>query len=116
MTTSIKLPKSVSELKGMLSIAFDHYKDCSVMDDDALNESLAKALGFDDYNHLKSLVEAQTSKPELSLEPKQGGKSSTGINKLKTQFMPFSDSKDITPYSASVSNVSDTWIRALKKR
>jgi hypothetical protein len=65
MTTStIILPTTPAELRDAIKIAIETYHKSPATDDNKLNESLAKSLGYDNYNKLSPLIK-ELNKPKI---------------------------------------------------
>ncbi len=111
MSKLIELPKSVSELKGMIKIALEHQSG-HVMTDSALNTPLAKALGFGNYGQLSPLIENQKEKPKLSLASKLDEKnkvpnfraSATSLRTYSMLFPEIEDKDEVNSYSLAISD------------
>jgi hypothetical protein len=65
MTTStIILPKTPAELRNAIQLGIESYIKSPANNDNKLNESLAKSLGFDNYNKLSPLIK-EANKPKV---------------------------------------------------
>jgi hypothetical protein len=61
MTKSIALPTNAQELRSMLVTGIEFFQGSPVKNQNKINEALAKALGFDNYDQLSPLIAKEPS-------------------------------------------------------
>ena len=58
---AISLPKTANDFKTALRLGIEHFIGSQVKKDNRLNESLAKSLGYQSYNHLAPLLKGDSA-------------------------------------------------------